>query len=298
MRGLKIYNFHCLSYKLTVYIYKLTVYILFGLSSRNFINAFSFHHGMISYLQAILLGIVQGITEWLPVSSSGHLVLLQEYFNLDVPVAFDVILHFGTLIVIFLVFWKDIINIIKSLIALKWDSNTKLLSFIVLGSIPIAIIGYTFHDFFIELFSNVTAIGIALLVTGTFLFLSKFPIDNKNLNWWKSIIIGLAQAAAIVPGISRSGATISAGLFMNVNRKDIAKFSFLLSIPAILGATVMEAKNLVLVNLDAIIIGTLTSIIVGYFALKFLLKLIQQKKFHYFSYYCWVLGLVVLGLTL
>ena len=253
---------------------------------------------MISYLQAILLGIVQGLTEWLPISSSGHLVLLQQYFGLKVPVAFDVILHVGTLIVILLVFWKDIVNIFKSLFAWKWDPNTKLLLFIVLGSIPTGIIGLVFHDWFISLFSSILTVGIALLFTGTIVYLSKFPKDNLKLIWWKSIIVGIVQGLAIIPGISRSGSTISFGLFMKINRQEIAKFSFLLSVPAILGAAVLESKDLVLVDFGAIVVGTLTSIIVGYFALKYLLKLLYQNKFHYFSYYCWALGLVVLAFAL
>ena len=249
---------------------------------------------MVNYIQALILGIVQGITEWLPVSSSGHLVLLQQYFGLDVPVAFDVILHVGTLIVILLVFWKDILAIIKSTFALRWDANTKLLLFIVLGSIPTALIGWFFHDFFIGLFSNVAAVGIALLLTGTLLFLSKFPKDNKQLNWWKSVVVGIAQGVAIIPGISRSGSTISTGLFMGIERKKVARFSFLLSVPAVIGATMLEAKDLVLVDVGAVVVGTLAAVIVGYFALKYLLKLIQERKFYYFAYYCWILGIVVL----
>lgn len=253
---------------------------------------------MISYLQAILLGIIQGITEWLPVSSSGHLVLLQQYFKLDVPVAFDVILHVGTLIVIFLVFGKDILAIFKSLLSWQWDQNTKLLLFIILASIPTGIIGLVFHDWLIGLFSSILAVGIALLFTGTIVYLSKFSVSNKKLTWWKSVVIGVVQGLAIIPGISRSGSTISFGLLMGVNRSQIAKFSFLLSVPAILGAAILEGKDLVLVNIGPMIIGTLTSVIVGYFALKYLLGLIKQGKFYYFSYYCWALGLVVLALAL
>jgi len=253
---------------------------------------------MITYLQAILLGIVQGITEWLPISSSGHLVLLQQFFGLKVPVAFDVILHVGTLIVIFLVFGKDILEIFRSLFKWQWDKNTQLLLFIVLGSIPTGIIGLVFRDWFKSLFSSILAVGIALLVTGTILYLSQYPKPVKKLNWWKSVIVGVVQGLAIIPGISRSGSTISFGLFMKINRREVAKFSFLLSVPAILGAAIVEAKDLVLVDAGAMIVGTLTSIIVGYFALKYLLKLLYHNKFHYFSYYCWGLGLVVLALAL
>ncbi|MBW2992838.1 undecaprenyl-diphosphate phosphatase, partial [Candidatus Woesearchaeota archaeon] len=238
-------------------------------------------------VQALILGIVQGITEWLPVSSSGHLVLVQEYFGLSVPVAFDVMLHAATLLVVFVIFWKDIIAILKSLLKLKWDENTKLLVFIIIASIPIALIGYLFHDFFVSLFSNVIAVGIALLCTGTFLYFTKIPKHNKQLNWWKAVIVGIAQAIAIIPGISRSGSTISAGLYMNIDRKKIARFSFLLSIPAIIGASIFEFKNLVFVDTSSIVVGSIASFIVGYISLKWLLKIIHRGKFHNFSYYCW-----------
>ena len=253
---------------------------------------------MISYLQAILLGIVQGITEWLPISSSGHLVLFQQWFGLKVPVAFDVILHVGTLMVVLLVFWKDILKIFKSLFKWQWDKNTKLLLFIILGSIPTGIIGLVFHDWLISLFSSILVVGIALLFTGAIVYLSKFPKKDEKLNWWKAVIVGVVQGLAIIPGISRSGSTISFGLLMKVKRSEIAKFSFLLSVPAIMGAAILEGKNLVLVDIGPMIVGTLTSVVVGYFALKYLLRLIKEGKFYYFSYYCWALGSIVLAFAL
>ena len=195
-------------------------------------------------------------------------------------------------------FWKDILEILRSLVKWKWDKNTKLLLFIILGSIPTGVIGLVFRDWFKSLFSSILTVGIALLFTGTIVYVSKFPKKDGKLNWWKSILVGVAQGLAIIPGISRSGSTISFGLLMKVNRREIAKFSFLLSVPAILGAAILEGKDLVLVNFGPMIVGTLTSVVVGYFALRYLLGLIKQGKFYYFSYYCWALGLLVLAFAL
>lgn len=249
-------------------------------------------------IQALILGIIQGITEWLPISSSGHLVLAQQYFGLDVPLAFDVILHLGTLLVVFIVFWKDILEIAKSSLKFRWDENTKLLLFIIIGTIPIALVGFFFRDFIKSLFESVLAVGIALLVTGTVLFLTKFTKDKTKLNWWKALIVGIAQAFALIPGISRSGSTISAGLYLGIKREKIAKFSFLMFIPAMIGATILEIGEIVNVELMPTIVGTLTSIIVGYISLKWLLKIIQKGKFHYFSYYCWILGIITIIIAL
>ncbi|MBW3003901.1 undecaprenyl-diphosphate phosphatase [Candidatus Woesearchaeota archaeon] len=254
---------------------------------------------MISLLQAIILGIVQGITEWLPVSSSGHLVIFQEWMGLSAPLIFDIFLHVGTLIVILLVFWKDIIEILKSLFRLDFKSHYgKLLLFIIIGSIPTALIGYYFNDAFTGFFQNLTVVGIALLVTGCLLFFSERFEKQKGLNAIDSILIGIVQGLAIIPGISRSGSTISVGLLRGVDKKLVAKFSFLLSVPAVIGATILEYDAAaVSVNFMPIIVGTAVSVIVGYLSLRWLLRLIIQKKFHYFSYYCFVVGIVLLVLA-
>ncbi|MBW2990797.1 undecaprenyl-diphosphate phosphatase [Candidatus Woesearchaeota archaeon] len=258
--------------------------------------------------QAIILGIVQGITEWLPVSSSGHLVIFQELFGFGTNVSFDVLLHFATLLVILLVFWKDIVAIFKSLFSLKWDENTKLLLFIIIASVPIAIIGFVFHDFFIGLLTNLFLVGIFLVINGLVLFLTRFTKQNNNksnklkdsskLNWWKSLVIGVAQAVALIPGISRSGATVSTGLFLGIKKKKLITFSFLMAVPAIIGATISEAKGLTMVNPAALILGSIAALIVGYFSLKFLIRIIEKGKMHNFSYYCVVLGIIVILVAL
>jgi undecaprenyl-diphosphatase len=234
--------------------------------------------------QAILLGFVQGLTEWLPVSSSGHLALVQTYLGLEVPLMFNIALHVGTLAVIIAAFWKDILQIRKA-----WAT------YIIVGSIPTALVGYFLHDPIAGLFQNQFAIAIALAITGTLLFYSNRPNSKRKVKLKDSVWIGLAQALAIVPGISRSGATISTGLFRGVQREQAAKFSFILAIPAILGAAIYEAMNTPLTILDTpTIAGTITATLVGYVSLKWLLKLITQKKFHLFAYYCWALAAIVL----
>jgi len=250
--------------------------------------------------QALILGVVQGITEWLPISSSGHLVLLQQLFSLGSSVAFDVLLHVATLIVIFIVFWKDIAAIFKSLINIRWDENTKLFFFIVLASIPTAIIGLAFNDFLKGLFTNMLLLGVFFIINGIILFLTKFAKEKqgKELNWWESILIGIAQGISIIPSISRSGATVSTGLFLGIKKEKLIKFSFLMAIPAIIGAFVMESKDLVFENPLALIIGSLAALIIGYFSLKLIIKIIEKGKWHYFAYYCLVLGIVILVLSI
>ena len=250
--------------------------------------------------QALILGVVQGITEWLPVSSSGHLVLLQQLFSLGGSVAFDVLLHAATLIVILVVFWEDIVAILKSLINIRWDDNTKLFFFIVLASIPTAIIGLAFNDFLKGLFTNMLLLGVFFIINGIILFLTKFAKEKqgKKLNWWQSILIGIAQGISIIPSISRSGATVSTGLFLGIKKEKLIKFSFLMAIPAIIGAFVMESKDLVFENPLALIIGSLAALIIGYFSLKLIIKIIEKGKWHYFAYYCLVLGIVILVLSI
>jgi len=251
---------------------------------------------MVSILQAIILGIVQGITEWLPISSSGHLVLFQKLFGLAPPVLFDIVLHLGSLVVIFIIFWKDIIKILKG--ALKKEKRyLNYLLYLILASVPIALVGFFLNGFIKSIFYNIKIIGFSLLFTALLLYLSKYPKKkNKKLNIKNTFIIGIAQALAILPGISRSGSTISVGLIQGAKKQETARFSFLLFIPAIIGATIMEIStiNQITNNFPALIIGTITAIITGILSLKLLLFIIKKNKFYYFSIYCLILGLIIL----
>jgi undecaprenyl-diphosphatase len=247
-------------------------------------------------LEALILGIVQGITEWLPVSSSGHLVIFQELFKIQASVFFDILLHLGTLLVILLVFWRDILKLLKALFTLNFKSKYgRLVLFILIGSIPTGLIGYFFHDLFTGFFSNLLVVGIALILTGILLFFSKRKLGNKELNYKNSFLIGVMQGIAIIPGISRSGATIGFGLLKGIDRKEVVRFSFLLFIPAVIGAAIFEGSKVgVSEGFLVSLVGVLSAVVVGYFSLKILIKLIYRNKFHNFAYYCWVLGLLMI----
>jgi len=256
---------------------------------------------MVTLIDVFILAVVQGLTEWLPISSSGHLVITQKALGLNLPLIYSVMLHVGTLIVVLTVFRKDIADIIKAVVKRDFETEEgKLALFIVVGSVPTAIIGFIFHDFFESLFSNLPAVGLALLITGALLFLSEKRLGNKKMSITDSLLIGLSQAIAIIPGISRSGVTISTGLLRKIDKKTAFKYSFLLSAPAIAGATVMESKQLALGNIDLIplLLGTIVSMIVGYASLKLLQKIVMSEKIHLFAYYCWTVGLAIILFTI
>ncbi len=253
-------------------------------------------------LKVVILAVVQGITEFLPISSSGHLVIFQHFMDIKEGLTLDIFLHFGTLLAVILVFWKDV----KGMITFRKEYR-KLTYYILVGSIPAGLIGILFEDVFERLFTNITIVGFALLVTGTLLWLSdRVQNEERNLKKMKlsdALVIGFAQAFAIIPGISRSGATIVGGLFKGLERKLAAKFSFLLSIPVIAGATLLEARNLFRtgpgsITAGEILSGTLTAALAGYFSIKLLLKLIQQEKLSIFAYYCWLLGTGIIIFTI
>lgn len=238
-------------------------------------------------IQALLLGALQGVTEWLPVSSSGHLVLAQEFFGVSASVFFDVVLHLGTLAAVVLFFRRQIIDLFLR--------ERRMLVLLVWASIPAALAGFLLRDFFASLFSNVLAVGIAFVFTGCLLYATKHTSGNNGLNARNSLLIGLLQAVSIIPGVSRSGATISAGLLAGVERKKAATFSFLLSIPVVLGAAAFEAwKGLVLEpNLTPVFAGVVAAFVVGFASIGWLLKLIEKREFYVFAFYCWALGAVV-----
>jgi undecaprenyl-diphosphatase len=245
----------------------------------------------------VILSVIQGLTEWLPISSSGHLVFFQQVFGIEVPLLLDVMLHFGTLIVILIVFRKKILKIIKALIHLEFKSEEgKLGIFLIVGSIPIAIIGAILFDIIESFFSNLLVVGIALILSGCIIFFSEKRLGKKKITLLDSFLIGIAQSIALIPGISRSGITISVGLLGRIDRHKVFNYSFLLAIPAILGATIFESKELILGTIDPILLslGIITSTVIGYGSLKFLNKIIIMKKFHLFAYYCWLFGILVI----
>jgi len=255
----------------------------------------------VTLIEVFILAVVQGLTEWLPVSSSGHLVITQKVLGVNPPLIFDVMLHVGTLMVVLTVFRKDILEIIKAFVRRDFETEEgKLALFIVVGSVPIAIIGFVFYDFLKSLFSNLLAVGLALLITGCVLFFSEKRIGNRKIGILDSLLIGLAQGITIIPGISRSGVTLATGLLRRVDKATAFKYSFLLSVPTVIGATVMESKELATANVDMtpLFLGAIISMIVGYASLKLLQKIVMNEKFHLFAYYCWTVGLAIIIFTI
>ncbi|MDD9302730.1 MAG: undecaprenyl-diphosphate phosphatase [Desulfobacter sp.] len=259
--------------------------------------------------QGIILGILQGLTEFLPVSSSGHLVLGQIYFNItESALTFDIAVHMGTLAAVLVVYFSDIKDILVAVfqflggrLAKENRENLNFAGCIIAGSVPTALIGFGLKQFEEILFTSSFLVGAMLMVTGILLWISrKYYRDtnaNAGLTIKRSLFIGVVQGLAVIPGISRSGSTIAAGMFSGLDRIRAAKFSFLLSVPAICGAQVISIKDVLETGdgIDpAMIYGTIVSFIVGLAALKFLLKLVHTGKFHFFAPYCWLVGILAL----
>ncbi|MDI6701731.1 undecaprenyl-diphosphate phosphatase [Methanothermobacter wolfeii] len=272
-------------------------------------------------IQAIIIGTVQGLTEFLPVSSSAHLVLVPEVLGVQGSLAFDTVLHVGTLAAVFTYFWNDIVHMVRAFLSsigdipsgnfregIREDRFKRLAWMVIIGTVPAGLAGVLFKDFFEALFSSTVAVGFFLIVTGLLLWGServsrgvREKLSIEKLGVRNSLIIGCAQALAIAPGISRSGATISAGLFLGFERELVARYSFLLSIPAILGAALVQVKD-ISVGFDllgaSMIAGFLAAAVSGYAAIKFFLKLIKERDLNVFAYYCWALGIITLAVFL
>ncbi|SHF39652.1 undecaprenyl-diphosphatase [Fodinibius roseus] len=260
-------------------------------------------------IDSFLLGLIQGLTEFLPISSSGHLVLGKELLGGDFEknITFEVIVHFGTLCSILLYYKKEIGAILSSLWKLlskpteirqryKTDNNIKLSWFILISMIPAALVGLTMEETIESVFLSPFPVSVMLLVTGIILFSTRFRRKHpNNLTSGSAFGIGLAQAFAILPGISRSGSTISLGLYLGIKREEVANFSFLMVIPVIGGAMLLKTVEMVEAGVPfdtllGLIIGFVASFVSGYFALKYLIILLRSKGIHPFAWYCWILG--------
>ncbi|UCD33074.1 MAG: undecaprenyl-diphosphate phosphatase [Desulfobacterales bacterium] len=273
--------------------------------------------------QAIILGTIQGLTEFLPVSSSGHLVIAQHLFGLkESELYFDISVHLGTLVAVTIYFWKElkaIINAIfkcsvlffkgeSSLGDIYSDTHIKLAVFVIVGSIPTAILGLWLYKVSDRIFSSITIVGSMLVVTGIILFMTgcllwgtcRIKEEGRSLSSFtikQAVIVGFVQGLAIIPGVSRSGSTIAVALFLGLNHEAAATYSFLLSIPAILGAGVLILKDISNASafpIGLLIIGSLTSGVVGYCALTFLMHIVKKGNLHFFAPYCWLVGLMTL----
>ncbi len=261
-------------------------------------------------LKAIILGLVQGLSEFLPISSSGHLVIFAEILNFhEEGIAFEVFVHLGTLLSIFVAFRKELIQMIIAffVVPLKKSDDVILKEYyrwdlyVIVATIPAVIVGLFFKDQIESAFSNVLFIYFMLAVTGLIMTVTPFlkgrgaPFKFSN-----TFVIGIAQAIAILPGISRSGSTIFTGLAFGIDRDKVARFSFIMSIPAVFGAVLLKTKDLIQVGIDSsgmlnYAAGTMVAFVSGYFAIIWLLDIVKKGKLQWFGYYCFAVSALGLG---
>ncbi|MCD7843050.1 MAG: undecaprenyl-diphosphate phosphatase [Clostridiales bacterium] len=274
-----------------------------------------------TYLQSAFLGLVQGIAEFLPISSSGHLSLFQNFLGLqsaeETSMFFDVLLHLGTLIAVFIVYWRDIWEMILEFF--RWIGDLthggtkgkevpparRMILLIIVGTLPLFLV-LPIKDLVDGLYSNTYFIGFALLVTGTLLFVSDRMAHGKKTEKTSTIVdalvVGCAQGLATVPGLSRSGTTIAAGLLRGYQREYAVRYSFLMSIPAVIGANILSLKDALEAGIDAdmipvYLVGVLVATVSGYFAIRLVNLLSDKGKFGAFAYYCWGVGVLALVLS-
>ncbi|NLT46876.1 MAG: undecaprenyl-diphosphatase UppP [Clostridiales bacterium] len=270
--------------------------------------------------EGIILGLIQGLAEFLPISSSGHLAIVQHFFGIEGEsvLAFAVLLHLGTLISLVAVYYRllwelilEFFAVIKDLITgnglqINKNETRKLGLMIIAATIPTGLIGVLFNDFFSGLYNSIPAVAICLVLTGCFLWLAeRMDQKGKNVKEMKfrdALFVGLCQGIAIIPGISRSGATIVGSLFSGLNRELAVRFAFLISIPAILGAVVLEApaafeEGMAAEILLPVVAGVVVAAISGYIAIKTMIRVVSNKKLYIFSFYTWIVGGLVLLYT-
>ncbi|MCB5235202.1 MAG: undecaprenyl-diphosphate phosphatase [Candidatus Cloacimonetes bacterium] len=264
-----------------------------------------------NFIEAIILGLVQGLTEFIPVSSSGHLVLVQKLFGFGIEenLSFEIFLHLGTLLAVVIYFYRPIWDLIRSLFIWRKDSigeshtkNRKIVLYLIISTVATGVIYLIFGDWFKAAYQMPRLVASLLIVTGVILYLSDMKKDaetpQSNIGIVKSTLIGLAQGIAILPGISRSGSTIAASVLCGMKRKDAAQFSFLLSIPAILGANLTSIKEFQAIDSAMwgnYIAGFIVSFVSGYLVIAFLIRLIQAGSLKYFSYYLWAVGVITIA---
>ncbi len=257
-------------------------------------------------IQTIILGLIQGLAEWLPISSTAHLRIVEHFWDLKVNALFNVALHVGTLIVVVFFFRREVRSILSSLVRMDFKSEYgQLIPPIIIATIPTAIVGLLYVKFLEDTLQTILAIGITFLIGATIVYTSKIGRENTDtVTYTIALIMGAAQGFAIFPGLSRSGITISTALLLGLKREKAFKFSFLLSIPAIMGDLVVEAYHdrgqLAAQGIGSIelLAGVIVAMVVGYVAIRLVSKIVASKKFHYFAFYTWALGLALIALVL
>lgn len=259
------------------------------------------------WIEALILGILQGLTEFLPVSSSGHLEIGKVILgvNAEKSLIFTVVVHGATVLSTIIVFWKDILVLLKGLIAFKWNDETKYIAKLIVSMIPVAILGFTFADEIQLLFNgNLLLVGSMLMVTAAMLTFSHYAKEKeKEISFGNSFVIGIAQALAVLPGISRSGSTISTGLLLNNKKDGIAKFSFLMVLVPIIAANLKDLLDGKLsensgVSAVPLIVGFTAAFISGLLACKWMIGIVKKGKLIYFAIYCFILGLLSISYSL
>lgn len=258
-------------------------------------------------IDAIILGIIQGLTEFLPVSSSGHLELGKAILgDTTIPqesLLFTVVLHFATALSTIVVFRKDIISILKGLFRFKWNEDTQFVAKIAISMLPAAIIGFTYEAELAELFGgNIKMVGFMLIITALLLYLAdKAKNTNKKVSFSNALVIGFAQAIAMLPGISRSGATISTSVLLGNDKTKAARFSFLMVVPLIFGKIAKDILSGELTyqseNFASLSIGFVAAFIAGLFACTWMIALVKKSKLTYFAIYCLVVGLIAIAVA-
>jgi undecaprenyl-diphosphatase len=256
-----------------------------------------------NWTEALILGIIQGLTEFLPVSSSGHLELGKAIFHLSAEddMTFAVVVHGATVLSTIVVFYKELGSLLLNTFSFRWNDSTKYVLKLIISMIPVAIVGFFFRDFVEQFFTgNIVFVGSMLIVTATLLILTSFAKDKgREIGYLDSFIIGIAQAIATLPGISRSGATISTGLLLGNKKDEMARFSFLMVLIPIIGVNSMDiisgdfaAYNAV--SIIPLIVGFLSAFVTGLFACKWMINLVKKGKLIYFGLYCLVIGLIAI----
>ena len=266
-----------------------------------------------SWFQALVLGILQGLTEYLPVSSSGHLAIGQALFGLDdgsSNLTFTVLLHVATVLSTIVILWKEIVWLFKDLFQFRWNEGTRYTLNIIISMIPVAIVGLFFKDQIEAIFgSGLLVVGICLLVTASLLAFSYWakPRQREQISPWHAFLIGIAQAVAVLPGLSRSGSTIATGLLLGNKKERLAQFSFLMVIPPILGEALLDVKKIADAGVSAsfggisplaVIVGFLAAFVVGCIACKWMINIVKRGKLIWFALYCAIVGAAVIVLPL
>ena len=267
-----------------------------------------------SDIQALLLGIVQGLTEYLPVSSSGHLAIVSHFFgvNGEDNLTFTVAVHVATVLSTLVILWKEIVWLLKGIFNTKeplWNRERSYACAILVSMIPVGIVGIFFKDYVEEIFgSGLILVGICLLITAALLTFSYYAKSKpkEEIGLRDAFIIGLAQAVAVLPGVSRSGSTIATGLMLGNNKSQLAQFSFLMVIPPILGEALLDVMKSIKggaeaavgdLSLSALAIGFAAAFISGCFACRWMISLVRKGKLIYFGIYCAVVGVIILALA-